>query len=171
MWQCVFKQSLCHGGSSARRSMFTALGSNPPCADQCLLETVMTAAGSLLETLLRSLTCSASLITSAHPSPLRFLPLSLGRKDVYNIYSCLEGSYTKGASLETKTGARGCRRVCAWRVGLDGDHQDMGWDNCDGLEGNGTGELLHAGKEVKGKNRSRRSQGSWGGGGWRNRGN
>lgn len=34
---------------------------------------------------------------------------------------------------------------------MDGEHQDIGWDNCDDFEGNGIGGLLNAGKEVKGK--------------------
>lgn len=115
----------------------------------------MTAAEGLLDTLPQFLTCSVSLIASAHPSPLRFLFLPPALRQEGRLATSTRtpvGQLHRGdLSFGTKVGrawAQGCeqgkctvgqgdvKRKETWRMGLGGEHQAMGWDTWDGTEGN-----------------------------------
>lgn len=74
----------------------------------------MTAAEGLLETLLQFLTCSVSLIASAHPSPLRFLLLPPVLRQEGRLATpphVPTGQLHRGdLSFERKAGSRGCEQ-------------------------------------------------------------
>lgn len=141
VWQRGLGHCPCHHISPPVEAAGGCLGLQ---SQPALLGRARTAAESLQETLLQLLTCSGSLIASAHPSPLRFLllPPALQQEGGLRAPAPVPGGQRHRGALAGNTGELPEGTCMEGRgKGLGGKHPAMGWDKWVELKGKGFGGM------------------------------